>query len=1033
MKKLFTIGAVVLCGHIAGASHAQASDNVDRAWVTQNLTSMPLAFTQNMGQWDERALFRADAGGATMWITTEGVYYQFTRRIERPDADQDSSGSDLAFEGRNPRGFDTEPDSIETLVIKAAFVGANLTPAVTGSNPMEYKCNYFLGNDPANWRTDVPNYEAIVLEEVYPGIDLTYYGNGHQMEYDFVVSPGADYSQIQIQYEGAEGLAIADDGALVATTAWGEIKELAPVVYQEIGGSRRPVASEYVVQSDRTFGFRLGKEYDRAFPVVIDPVLVYSTYLGGGSLDRSEGIAVDGSGNAYVTGETYSSDFPMQNPYQPTLHGSDAFVTKFSTDGSNLIYSTYLGGTEADEGKDITVDAYGAAYVTGHTTSSDFPTQSPYQTDQGGIDVFVTKLSSTGNSLVYSTYLGGSGQDASHGIAVDGAGSAYVTGQTSGDFPTTTAFDGAFNGGNHDAFVTKLSPSGSSLIYSTYLGGSDMDIGRGILVDGSGNAYATGNTFSTDFPTQNPYQTNQGGGDVFLTKLSTTGNSLIYSTYLGGSRDDYSYDIAVDGSGNAYLTGFTGSTDFPTVIPFDGSLTGGWDAFVTKLSPTGNSLIYSTYLGGSGDDYGIGIAVDGSGNAYVTGETYSSDFPTQNPYQTAQGLEDVFVTKLSTTGNSLIYSTYLGGSGDDYSYDIALDGCGDAYVTGITNSSDFPTQNPYQIGQGGGAEFGDAFVTKLMIDDDNDGVSDGIDNCLGVANPVQEDTDSDGIGDACDNCPAIANIDQADGDTDGVGNPCDNCLALANIDQADGDLDGVGDLCDNCVATANAGQEDADSDGIGDACDNCRNTINPEQVNSDADSLGDACDNCPAVVNADQFDADSDGIGDACDLCTDTDHDGYGNPGFPLNTCPTDNCPNYSNTAQTDSDGDGRGNLCDNCWLAANSEQFDTDGDCPVPPYEADPHCGDPCDCCVGRVGNANGIGTYPHEVTISDIQLLVTAKFISSLPCEQNLHCLTEADVNQSGGVYPTCENISISDIQTLVNHLFIAGPANAPLSGCL
>jgi hypothetical protein len=376
--------------------------------------------------------------------------------------------------------------------------------------------------------------------------------------------------------------------------------------------------------------------------------LIYSTYLGGGGVDYGQGIAVDGSGNAYVTGFTASSNFPTLNPYQSTYQSGDydAFVTKLSNSGNSLIYSTYLGGGDDDMGFGIAVDGNGNAYVTGHTYSLNFPTLNPYQTDQGGDDAFVTKLSSTGSRLIYSTYIGGESWDWGSAIAVDGSGNAYVTGGTGSlDFPTQNPYQAALKGWT-DAFVTKLSSSGNSLIYSTYLGGNGGEGGRGIAIDTNGHAYVTGGTGSSDFPTMNPYQTYQGGGDVFVTKLSSSGNSLIYSSYLGGGAEEEGYGIAVDLAGSAYLTGYTGSSDFPNVSPFDGNLNGR-DAFVTKLNSAGNSLIYSTYLGGGSDDRGgYGIAAGGDGNAYVTGTTTSSDFPTLNPYQTYQGGYDAFVTKL---------------------------------------------------------------------------------------------------------------------------------------------------------------------------------------------------------------------------------------------------------------------------------------------------------------------------------------------------------------------------------------------------
>jgi len=716
--------------------------------VITGLASMPLAFTENHGQWDAQVLFRANAGGATIWFTKSGAYYQFTRRVRvdqepavagAPDiSDHDVGttgvptyrGADVTQPGEPVSGVegrpdqpargrqmstsapftDREPDRIETIMIKANFVGSNPKPHMVGEDMLEYKCNYFLGNDPAKWRTDVPNYSAIVYEEVYPGIDLKYYGNGKQMEYDFIVSPGANPSQITVRYEGAKSLSVDAAGRLVVETDWGEVVEQRPVVYQMSGGDRVSVAGQYVLKGEKAFGFELPDGYDADLPLVIDPTLVYSTYLGGSYSDHGRGIAVDASGAAYVTGETWSTDFPTENPYQTDQDYVDVFVTKLSSSGSSLVYSTYLGGNNLDGGCGIAVDAAGAAYVTGYTSSSDFPTENPYQTDQGGGDVFVTKLSSSGSSLVYSTYLGGSGFELGWGIAVDTAGAVYVTGFTrSSDFPTENPYQ--TDQGGDDAFVTKLSSSGSSLVYSTYLGGSGDELGNGIAVDASGAAYVTGRTDSPNFPTLNPYQTYQGDRDVFVTKLSSSGASLVYSSYLGGNSYDCGYGIAVDASGAGYVTGFTRSADFPTENPYQ-TYQGGGDVFVTKLSSSGSSLVYSTYLGGNDIDGGYDIALDASGAAYVTGHTYSTNFPTENPYQTDQDSVDVFVTKLSSSGSSLVYSTYLGGSGNyDMGRSIALDSSGVAYVMGYTGSTDFPTTpGAYDTSYNG---IRSAFVTKF--------------------------------------------------------------------------------------------------------------------------------------------------------------------------------------------------------------------------------------------------------------------------------------------------------------------------------
>jgi hypothetical protein len=695
------------------------------------MNQMPLAFTKNMGQWDERVLFRTTAGGATMWFTKEGVTYQFTRRIDTRNGTvpapgvvvgQDRFGPDNSgFAGAPPLAVGSDPfdrlgntrGSIEQLVLTAKFVGANPNPEVVGENMMEYKCNYFLGNEPSKWRTDVPNYEAITLKNIYPGIDLRYSGRrgAGQAAYEFIAAPGADIAQIKVEYEGAEATSIDADGRLILQTKWGD---MVAAIKSPANGVLYGTSS-FSQLSEKTIGFEPAGASRQALGT-LSVGLVYSTYLGGSSDDRGEDIAVDGNGNAYVTGITTSSNFPVQNPYQTYQGNYDIFVTKLSSSGSSLIYSTYLGGGGDDHyGNGIAVDDSGNAYVTGSTTSSDFPTVNPYQaTLQGGEDAFVTKLSISGNSLIYSTYLGGGGEESGEGIAVDVSGKAYVTGFTSSaDFPTLNPYQ-SYQGGS-DVFVTKLSSTGNSLIYSTYLGGAGNDEGKDIAIDGSGNAYVAGGTWSFNFPTLNPYQTDQGDQDAFVTKLSSSGNSLIYSTYLGGGSLDAAEDIAVDGSGCAYVTGLTTSSNFATENPYK-TYQGGYDAFVTKLSSSGNSLIYSTYLGGGGYDWGIGVVVDGSGNACVTGYTFSSDFPTLNPYQmTFQGGEyDAFVTKLSNSGNSLIYSTYLGGVGGEYGQRIAIDGSGNAFVTGYTSSTNFPALNSYQGTYGGGIY--DAFVAKLHFD-----------------------------------------------------------------------------------------------------------------------------------------------------------------------------------------------------------------------------------------------------------------------------------------------------------------------------
>ena len=699
--------------NISGAGPPGKADN-DGALNAYG--KLPLYFIENKGQLDPKVRFYVKTSGQTIYFTDEKIVFDLLRAKE---------GTGKVETGRAKKGLQNRDVKKERLVFNLGFENVQKGVSIEGLDRQDAGVNYFLGNDKSKWKTGISTYKGIIYQGVYKGIDLKVFGKGKDLEYEFVVNPGGNPNDILLTYNGIERLSKNGKGELLIGTAFGELKETKPYIYQEIEGKKAVHGSFEIRQSAGRFrtarfsyGFQIGL-YNPSYPLIIDPTLTYSTYLGGRRDDWGIGIAVDGSGNTYVTGSTSSSDFPTQNPYQGTYaNGIDAFIAKLSASGSALSYSTYLGGSSQDWGVGISVDSSGNAYITGNTHSSNFPTEIPFQENFGGrIDAFITKLSSSGNILVYSTYLGGSDFDSGAEIAIDGAGNAYVTGYTfSNDFPTQNPYQ-EVNADGGDAFVTKLSPSGNILVYSTYLGGSESDTGRLIVVDGSGNAYVTGGTSSSNFPTQNPYQrASAGDRDAFITKLSPSGNILVYSTYLGGSDFDEGRGIAVDGPGNAYVTGITTSSDFPTHNPFQGTRAGELDAFVTKLSSSGNALTYSTYLGGFDDDYVGEIAVDSAGNAYITGYTSSSDFPTESPFQkTLAGGIDAFITKLSTSGIGLEYSTYLGGSSDDYGHEIVVDDLGNAYVVGKTSSYDFPTKNPYQENYaGGGSEgWGDAFITKL--------------------------------------------------------------------------------------------------------------------------------------------------------------------------------------------------------------------------------------------------------------------------------------------------------------------------------
>jgi VWFA-related protein len=653
---------------------------------------VPLSFELNAGQVDSEAKFLSRGRDYDLFLTPSEAVLALPRILGR---------------------------GLEPPVIRLSLDGASPKVEVTGVDPLPARSNYLLGSDPSRWRTGIPHFKRVRLSQVYPGVDLYYHGSEGFLEFDFVVAPGVDPSLVKMRIAGVDSVAVGPEGDLVMVVGGGSVRLHKPVLYQETPQGRVPVDGGYQLR-DGAVAFRVGS-FDRSRPLVIDPTLGYSTYLGGHGDDLGRGIAVDSLGSAYVVGTTTSSDFPKRNPLLiPFAGGRDGFVTKFNPAGDGIVYSTYIGGNGEDDALAIALNVYGEAFVAGSTRSTNFPAVSPYQaTHAPGVnnDAFVAKLNANGNSLVYSTYLGGGGEDAANGIALDWEDYAYIVGvTTSTDLPVVDPLQSTCGSSTNcfDAFVAKLSPTGNHARFCTYLGGAGDDTGTGIAVDSFKDAYVTGYTKSSNFPMESyPLQFAGGGDDAFVAKIQSNGAGLIYSTFLGGSSYDYANAIAVDRFGNAFITGTTGSTNFPvTSGAFQTGRAGLDDAFVTKLNDKGSGILYSTFLGGEADDAGTGIAVDRAGNAFVAGWTSSYGFPVENAIQADKAaFKDVFVLGLNHLGKSLLYSTFLGGSGDDMSGEIALGPDDSSFVTGTTQSSDYPvTVTAYQ----GAKKLGnDAIVSKV--------------------------------------------------------------------------------------------------------------------------------------------------------------------------------------------------------------------------------------------------------------------------------------------------------------------------------
>jgi len=707
--------------------------------VAANFGNLPLSFEPNQGQTDAQVKFLSRTSQYNLFLTPNEAV--FTLPVK------------AAAKNPNRPAIHTKHSQMNSeAVLRMELKGANAAARVTGEQSVSGHTNYLIGRDASKWVRDIPQYARVNYQNVYPNVDLTFYGQQHQLEFDFVLKPGADPAAIALGIEGAKKIT-TEDGDLVLASVAGDLRVHKPVAYQKQGDQRQPVDANFVVKGTEV-ALAVGS-YDHSRELVIDPTIVYGTYLGAGNEDDGNAIAVDNSGATYITGQTYSGNFPSKSalpaPNNAIQGTSDAFVTKLSADGTSLVYSTFLGGSGAnDSGNAIAVDGSGKAYVAGATDSADFPMAGApaSTTNSGKLDAFVAVLGASGNALVYSTYIGGSDDDVASGIAVNGSG-IYVAGQTaSSNFPAKNALQPNFGGasGTTDGFVTKLPITpGNQFAYSSYLGGSGNDNATGVAADTAGNIYVTGVTLSTNFPihqssvgpvlqTQCGTDGNCNGGqqDAFVTEIKSDLTQYVYSTYLGRSQSDIANQIAIDGSGNAYVVGKTNSPDFyvnGTNAAFKASHSGtNYTAFVTVLEAGGSSLLYSTYLGGTGIDEASAIALDSSSppNIYVTGPTSSSDFPTKNATQQANGGgNDAFVSEINPNvsgATSLVFSTYLGGGADEDQVHagIAVDQNGNIYVTGDTQSlTNFPvipgSFKTTASSSGGAACSGvcrDAFVVK---------------------------------------------------------------------------------------------------------------------------------------------------------------------------------------------------------------------------------------------------------------------------------------------------------------------------------
>ena len=658
---------------------ADAVPAIDAPSASIEFAQVPLYFVRNKGQHAPEALFSAAPPGYTLWMTKDGLVFDSSRKAE-------AGGSEGARS-----------------VSRLTFLGASAAVDVEAVEPDPCRVNYFKGADSAGWISDIPTSRAVRYRGIYPATDLKVYGTSGAVEYDWVVQPGGDPGLIRFKYEASGGARLSAEGDLVVSTAFGDLVHHRPVCYQDASGGRRSVPAAFKDIGEGAFGFEVGA-YDPGLPLVIDPVvLVSSTFIGGAKRDRIRGVAVDSRGAIYAAGATDSSDFPALKGYDSKLAGtSDAVLLKFASDAKTLVFATFFGGSAYDTAMALALDRRRTIWIAGQTDSTDLPTKDALDAKANGkTDIFLARFNAAGDKLLLSTYLGGTKEDSLgtglvHGLAVGVDSSVCIVGKTeSANFPVQAGFQSSLKG-KFDGFVTKLAPGGKSIAYSTYLGGRNEDQASDVALGRDGAAYVTGWTASTDYPVQNAYDPSRNGReDVFVSKLDS-GGGLVYSTFIGGTSDEMPEEIAVDAEGAAFIGGWTYSNNFPVKGGYDSTYNHSTDGFLLKLSPSGQSLEYSTYLGADRGDSVYSIALDSSGAVWAAGITSSSQFPLKNPIdKSLAGVNECFLAKLSRTGAKLEFSTFLGGKSVEYAWDLAVSAAGIVVVGGETDSTDFPVFKPY--------------------------------------------------------------------------------------------------------------------------------------------------------------------------------------------------------------------------------------------------------------------------------------------------------------------------------------------------